>query len=105
MSDDSLQLILQRLGGIEGRLGGIDHRLDNVEREQTRLRTDMLGQMDRVLTELQTFRDDMTVAMSYATRADASSDATAAVQRSLQSQFARLRTRVDRLEGKPGGAG
>jgi len=56
MSDDTLQSIPQRLGGIEGHLDGIDHRLDNVEREPIRLRTDMLGQMERVLTELQTFR-------------------------------------------------
>jgi len=81
MSDDALRLILQRLDGLDGldeRLDSIGHRLDNVEREQTRLRTDLLGQMERVLTEVQTFKDDMTVAMNYAARADVTSSAIAA---------------------------
>ncbi|HME24434.1 MAG TPA: hypothetical protein VKI44_24395 [Acetobacteraceae bacterium] len=81
MSDDALRLILQRLDGLDGldeRLDSIGHRLDNVEREQTRLRTDLLGQMERVLIEVQTFKDDMTVAMNYAARADVTSSAIAA---------------------------
>ena len=41
MSDDTLRLILRRLEGI-------DHRFNNVEREQARVRTDLLGQMERV---------------------------------------------------------
>lgn len=81
MSDDRLNLILQRLdtiergqterfGQIDQRFGQIDQRLDRVEREQTRLRTDLLGQMERVLDTVRTFKDDMTVAMAYAARAD-----------------------------------
>lgn len=97
MSDDTLQLILQRLNGI-------DHRLDNVEREQTRLSTDMMGQMERGLMEVQTFKDDMTVAMNYTARADVTSATAASAQRALQSEVARLRVRVDRLEGKRGEA-
>ena len=81
MSDDALRLILQRLDGMDGRLDSIGHRLDNVEREQTRLRTDLLGQMERVLIEVQTFKDDMTVAMNYAARADVTSATAASRQR------------------------
>ena len=133
MSDDTLRLILRRLEGIDHRLEGIDHRFDgidhrldgtdhrldgidhrldgvghrfdNVEREQTRVRTDLLGEMERVLTEVQTFKDDMTVAMNYAARADVTSATAASAQRAMQSELARLRVRVDRLEGKRGEAG
>lgn len=120
MSEAILNLILQRLDGIEReqtrhfelidqrfaqideRFAQIDQRLEQVEREQTRLRTDLLEQMERVLTTVQDFKDDMTVAMSYAARADASSDTTAALQRTMQSQISRLRNRVERLEDKQG---
>ncbi|HEY3846217.1 MAG TPA: hypothetical protein VGL95_03795 [Acetobacteraceae bacterium] len=123
MSDDMLNLILQRLDQMERaqaerlekidqrfeqidqRFGQLDQRLDRVEREQTRLRTDLLGQMERVLTTVQTFKDDMTVAMTYAARADASSDTTAALQRTMQSQISHLRNRVERLEDRRGDAG
>jgi uncharacterized protein (UPF0335 family) len=115
MSEDLLNLILGRLDQIERaqtdrfeqidqRFGQLDQRLDRVEREQTRLRTDLLGQMERVLTTVQTFKDDMTVAMAYAARADASSDTTAALQRTMQSQLAHLRNRVERLEDSRGKA-
>lgn len=63
------------------------------------------GQMERVLTGMQSFRDDMTVAMSFASRADVSSGAAAAVQRSPQSRPVQLRTRVTRLEAKQGNGG
>ncbi len=76
--------------------------MEHLERQQTRLRTDLLEQMERVLTTVQDFKDDMTVAMSYAGRADASSDTTAALQRTMQSQISRLRNRVERLEDKQG---
>jgi hypothetical protein len=116
MSDDMLNLILQRLDQMEHaqaerfekidqRFEKIDQRLDRVEREQTRLRTDLLGQMERVLTTVQSFKDDMTVAMAYAARADASSDTTAALQRTMQSQISHLRNRVERLEDRRGDAG
>ena len=48
MSDDTLCLILRRLEGIDHRLDGVGHRFDNVEREQTRIRTDLLGLIERV---------------------------------------------------------
>jgi hypothetical protein len=113
MSEDTLNLILQRLDRIEHgqtqrfeqidqRFEQMDQRLDRVEREQTRLRTDLLGQMERVLTTVRDFRDDMTVAMAYAARADASTDTTAALQRTMQSQLSHLRNRVERLEARPG---
>jgi predicted transcriptional regulator len=111
MSDATLNLILQRLDVIERgqterfdqidlRFQQIDQRFERVEREQTRLRTDLLGQMERVLNAMQALREDMTVAMAYSARADAAMNATAAVQHALQAQLTRLRERVDRLEGK-----
>jgi hypothetical protein len=105
VSDDMLNLILQRLDQIDQRFGQLDQRLDRVERGQTRPRTDLLGQMERVLTTVQSFKDDMTVAMAYAARADASSDTTAALQRTMQSQISHLRNRVERLEDRRGDAG
>jgi len=116
MSENTLNLILQRLykmehgqtqhfGQIDQRFGQIDQRFERIEREQTRLRTDLLDQMERVLNGMQLVRDDVTVAMAYGARADSATDATAAIQRSLQSQVGQLRTRVERLEGKHGGAG
>lgn len=122
MSEDTLNLILQRLDKMEHaqtenferidqrferidqRFERIDQRFERIEREQTRLRTDMLGQMERVLTTMQLVRDDVTVAMAYAARADSATDATATIQRSLQSQLGQLRSRVERLEGKQGDA-
>jgi hypothetical protein len=116
MSENLLNLILGRLDQIERaqtdrfeqidhRFAQLDQRLDGVEREQTRLRTDLLGQMERVLDTVQSFKDDVTVAMAYAARADASSDTTAALQRTMQSQLSHLRNRVERLEDSRGKAG
>ena len=100
-----MNLILQRLERIghrqTQRFGHIDQRLDRVECQQTRLRTDLLGQMERVLTTVRAFTDDMTVAMTYAARADSSSDTTAALQRTMQSQISHLRNRIERLEARP----
>jgi hypothetical protein len=104
MSEDSLNLILQRLERIERDqtqgLEKIDQRFERVEREQTRLRTDLMNQMERVLSTMQLVREDVTVAMAYAARADSATDATTTIQRSLQSQLGQLRSRVERLEGK-----
>jgi predicted nucleic acid-binding Zn-ribbon protein len=118
MSEDTLNLILQRLDGMEHeqrrrfekidqrfekidqRFEKIDQRFERVEREQTRLRTDLVNQMERVLSTMQLVREDVTVAMAYAARADSATDATATIQRSLQSQLGQLRSRVERLEGK-----
>ncbi|MGA3403490.1 MAG: hypothetical protein ABSC95_30115 [Acetobacteraceae bacterium] len=113
MSEDTLNLILQRLDRMEHeqterferidqRFERIDQRFAQVEREQTRLRTDLVNQMERVLATMQLVREDVTVAMAYAARADSATDATATIQRSLQSQLGQLRSRVERLEGKQG---
>ncbi len=104
MSDDAFRLIQQQLEQHSSRFEKIDLRLDNIEREQTRLRTDLMGQMERVLSAMQQVREDVTVAMAYAARADSGADASAAIQRSLQSQIAQLRNRVERLEGRQGEA-
>lgn len=115
MSETTLNLILQRLDQMEHeqtrhfeqidqRFGQIDQRFERIEREQTRLRTDLLNQMERVLSTMQLVKEDVTVAMAYAARADSATDATATIQRSLQSQLGQLRSRVERLEGKQGDA-
>jgi hypothetical protein len=46
----------------------------------------MMGQMERVLTEVQTFKDDMTVAMNYPAPAAVTSATAASAQRALQSE-------------------
>lgn len=74
MSDDALTLILQHLDQHTLRFGNMDRRLDNIDREQTRLRTDLLGQMERVPTAMQLVKEDVTVAMAYAARADAGAE-------------------------------
>jgi len=102
--DQRFEQIDQRFERIDQRFERIDQRFERVEREQTRLRTDMLDQMERVLATMQQVREDVTVAMAYAARADSATDATATIQRSLQSQLGQLRSRVERLEGKQGGA-
>lgn len=103
--DQRFEQMDQRFEQVDQRFEQMDQRFERVEREQTRLRTDVVNQMDRVLLEIQTFKDDMTVAMAFASRSDASTDATAAVQRTMQSQLSRLRSRVERLEGKQGEPG
>ena len=81
----------------------IDQRFEVIEREQTRLRVDMVNQMERVLSEIHTFKDDVTVAMAFAARADAGNDASATLQRSKQSQLSQLRHRIQRLEDRSSG--
>ena len=103
--DQRFEQIDLRFGQIDLRFGQIDQRFDRIEREQTRLRTDLVNQMERVLAEIQNLKDDMTVAMDYAERADASSDTTAALQRTMQSQLSHLRNRIERLEGRLGETG
>ncbi len=100
--DQRLERIDQRFEQIDQRFGQIDQHFERVEREQTRLRTDLVNQMERVLSTMQLVREDVTVAMAYAARADSATDATATIQRSLQSQLGQLRSRVERLEGKQG---
>jgi len=93
MSAGTLQLILQRLDKVDQRSS----------REQTRLRTDLLEQMERVLAQMQSLKDDVTVAVTFASRADAATEATGIMQRTVQSQISGLRARIERLEGKFGG--
>jgi chromosome segregation ATPase len=102
--DQRFAQIDQRFAQIDQRFERIDQRFERIEREQTRLRTDMMDQMERVLSTMQQVREDVTVAMAYGARADAATDATATIQRSLQSQMGQLRSRVERLEGRQGGA-
>jgi DNA anti-recombination protein RmuC len=111
MSEATLNLIQQRFDRIDHHFDRIDHRLDRmdqhldlIESEQTRLRTDLESRMERLLATMQLVREDVTVAMAYAARADSATDATTTIQRSLQSQLGQLRSRVERLESKQGDA-
>ncbi len=91
--------------GRRARPGLSGQHFEQIERAQTRLRTDVVSKMDRMLVEVQTFKDDMTVAMAFASRSDTSTDTTAALQRTMQSQLSHLRNRVERVEERRGDAG
>ena len=64
----------------------------------------MLDRMERVLTDIRTFREDMTVAMAFATRADGRTEVTETLQRAMESQITALRTPIERLEARRNGS-
>lgn len=87
-----------RLGGLDGRLGGLEGRLERVEREQARLRVDLLGQTERILDEQSAIRGDMRIVIARVDRLDATVQLAMPELRALHDSFNRMSERVRKLE-------
>lgn len=74
-------------------------KLDRLEAEQTRLRTDLLKQGERVLNEVASLRDDMTVTMARMDRLDNTVGLAVVELRAMHGAFSKLSQRVRTLEG------
>jgi DNA anti-recombination protein RmuC len=108
MSDNVAELIRQ-LGGKIDDLGGqfgafgqrldrVESRLEQVEREQTRLRVDLMGQAERILNEQSAIRGDMRIVIARVDRLDATVQLSMPELRALHDSFNRMSDRVRKLE-------
>ncbi len=92
MSEDRLDFVIAALGRLEA---GQAH----LHEEQTRLRTDLLKQGERVLNEVASLRDDMTVTMARMDRLDSAVGLAVVELRAMHGAFSKLSQRVRTLEG------
>lgn len=92
-----------KIEALGARLNGVEDRLDRVEREQTRTRVDLMGQMERILNEQSAIRTDMRIVVLRVDRLDATVNLTLPELRALHESFHRMSERVQKPEdGKSG---